>query len=162
MAVIEQVRDPLTHMIRNSLDHGIETLDVRIAQGKVPCGHIRLRACHESGSVVVQVIDDGGGLDRRRIIDRVRGLGLAFEPEKLSDQDLYRFIFHPGFSTAQTVTDLSGRGVGMDIVCRNINMLRGSVEVASDPGSGTTITVRLPLTLTIINGLKVGVGEETY
>src|SRR5204863_9813434 len=125
MTVIEHLRDPLTHMIRNSIDHGIEMPEVRAARDKDPCGKILLRAYHESGSIVIEVIDDGAGLNKQRIIDRARSHKLAAEPEKLSDQELYQFIFHPGFSTAETVTDLSGRGVGMDVVRRNIDMLRG-------------------------------------
>jgi two-component system, chemotaxis family, sensor kinase CheA len=162
MTVIEHLRDPLTHMIRNSIDHGIEMPDAREAKGKDPCGQILLRAYHESGSIVIEIIDDGAGLNRDRIIERARNHKLAAEPEKLSDQELFQFIFHPGFSTAETVTDLSGRGVGMDVVKRNIEMLRGFIQICSQPGAGTTFTIRVPLTLSIINGLKVGIAEQTY
>ena len=162
MTVIEHLRDPLTHIIRNSIDHGIEMPDVRAARGKDPCGKILLRAYHESGSIVIEVIDDGAGLNKQRIIERARSQKLAVEPEKLNDQELYQFIFHPGFSTAEAVTDLSGRGVGMDVVRRNIDMLRGFINISSEPGEGTMITIRVPLTLSIINGLKVGIAEQTY
>jgi two-component system, chemotaxis family, sensor kinase CheA len=160
--VIEQLRDPLTHMIRNAVDHGIESTQVRQGRGKDPCGRITLRACHEAGSIVIQVIDDGSGLDRERIMERAKSQGLATEPEKLTDDELYQLVFEPGFSTAETVTDFSGRGVGMDIVRRNVDSLRGSVSIDSRQGEGTTISIRLPLTLAIIEGFGVGVGDETY
>jgi two-component system chemotaxis sensor kinase CheA len=160
--VVEHLKDPLTHMIRNAVDHGIEPPEVRRAQGKDPCGRVTLRASHEGGSIVIQVMDDGAGLDRHRILQRARALGMLAEPGTAPEEDLDRLIFEPGFSTAEAVTDLSGRGVGMDVVRRNIDALRGSVGVASRPGEGTTVTMRLPLTLSIIEGLGVGVGEETY
>lgn len=162
MTVIEHLRDPLIHMIRNSIDHGIEMPDARESKGKDPCGTIVLRAYHESGSLVIQVNDDGAGLNRQRIIDRAKSHNLAAEPEKLSEQELFQFIFHPGFSTAEKITDLSGRGVGMDVVRRNIELLHGYIHIASQPDQGTTITIRVPLTLSIISGLKVGVSEQTY
>jgi two-component system chemotaxis sensor kinase CheA len=160
--VIEHLRDPLTHMIRNAVDHGIEPPHARKARGKDPCGRVTLRACHEAGSIVIQVADDGAGLDRERIIERARSLGIVAEPEKLPDAEIYGLIFEAGFSTAETVTDLSGRGVGMDVVRRNVDALRGSVGIDSRQGEGTSITIRLPLTLAIIEGFGVGVGEETY
>lgn len=160
--VIEHLRDPLTHMIRNAVDHGIEPPQGRQARGKDPCGHVSLRACHEAGSIVIQVADDGSGLDRERIVEQARSEGLVAEPEKLTDAEIYRLVFEPGFSTAEAVTDLSGRGVGMDIVRRNVEALRGSVAIDSRQGEGTTITIRLPLTLAIIEGFAVGVGDETY
>ena len=160
--VIEHLRDPLTHMIRNAVDHGIEPPHVRTAREKDPCGRVALRAFHEAGSIVIQVADDGAGLDRERIVERARSLGIVAEPEKLPDADIYALIFEAGFSTAETVTDLSGRGVGMDVVRRNVDALRGSVAVDSRPGEGTTITIRLPLTLAIIEGFGVGVGDETF
>lgn len=162
MTVIEHLRDPLTHMIRNSIDHGIEMPDVRMAAGKDACGQILLRAYHESSSLVIEIVDDGAGMNTQRIIERARSFKLAAEPEKLSEAEIFQFIFHPGFSTAQTVTDLSGRGVGMDVVRRNIETLRGSIGITSQPGAGTTITIRVPLTLSIISGLKVGISEQTY
>jgi len=160
--VIEHLRDPLTHMIRNAVDHGIEPPQGRQARGKDPCGHVSLRACHEAGSIVIQVADDGSGFDRERIVEQARSEGLVAEPEKLTDAEIYRLVFEPGFSTAEAVTDLSGRGVGMDIVRRNVEALRGSVAIDSRQGEGTTITIRLPLTLAIIEGFGVGVGDETY
>jgi two-component system chemotaxis sensor kinase CheA len=160
--VIEHLRDPLTHMIRNAVDHGIEPPQGRQARGKDPCGHVSLRACHEAGSIVIQVADDGSGLDRERIVEQAKSEGLVAEPEKLTDAEIYRLVFEPGFSTAEAVTDLSGRGVGMDVVRRNVEALRGSVAIDSRQGEGTTITIRLPLTLAIIEGFGVGVGDETY
>ncbi len=162
LSVVEHLKDPLMHMIRNALDHGIETPNMRQARGKDPCGLLTLRAFHDGGSIVIQVIDDGAGLNRERIAAQARLQGSVPEPEQLADQDLYQLIFEPGFSTAEAVTDLSGRGVGMDVVRRNIESLRGSVIIDSRPGSGTTITIRLPLTLAIIEGFGVGVGEDTF
>jgi len=162
LSVVEHLKDPLTHMIRNALDHGIETPEIRQAQGKDRCGLITLSASHDGANIVIQVKDDGAGLSRERIVERARSLGMIAEPEKLADQDLYQFIFEPGFSTAETITDISGRGVGMDVVRRNIEALRGSVNIDSQRGRGTTITIRLPLTLAIIDGFGVGVGDETY
>jgi two-component system chemotaxis sensor kinase CheA len=160
--VIEHLRDPLTHMIRNAVDHGIEPAHVRQARGKDPCGRVTLRAYHEAGSIVIQVADDGAGLDRERIVERAKSQGIVSEPEKLTDAEVYQFVFEPGFSTAETVTDLSGRGVGMDVVRRNVEALRGSIAIDSHPSEGSTITIRLPLTLAIIEGFGVGVGNETY
>jgi two-component system chemotaxis sensor kinase CheA len=161
-AVIDHLRDPLTHMIRNAVDHGIQLPEARRAAGKDPCGRIVLRAYHEVGNVVIQMQDDGAGLNRRRIRERAKAAGLSAEPEKLADGDLLRLIFEPGFSTAEKVTSVSGRGVGMDIVKRNVELLRGTVAVSSEEGNGTTITIRLPLTMAIIAGFSVGVEEETY
>lgn len=160
--VIEQLRDPLIHMIRNAVDHGIEPPQVRKARGKDPSGRITLRAYHDAGSIVIQMADDGTGLNRERIVERAKSQGLAAEPEKLTDDELYQLVFEPGFSTAETVTDFSGRGVGMDVVRRNIDSLRGSVTIDSRQGEGLTITIRLPLTLAIIEGFGVGVEGETY
>jgi two-component system chemotaxis sensor kinase CheA len=160
--VIEHLRDPLTHMIRNAVDHGIEPPPARKARGKDPCGRVTLRAFHDAGSIVIEVADDGTGLDRERIIERARSLGIVAEPEKLPDAEIYGLVFEAGFSTAETVTDLSGRGVGMDVVRRNVDALRGSVAIDSRQGEGTTITIRLPLTLAIIEGFGVGVGDETF
>jgi two-component system chemotaxis sensor kinase CheA len=160
--VIEHIRDPLTHMVRNAVDHGIESPDVRTAGGKDASGNITLRSYHESGNVVIQVEDDGAGLDRERISCRARSVGLVAEPERLSDRELNQLILEPGFSTADAVTELSGRGVGMDVVRRNIEALRGSVCIESCEGHGTTITIRLPLTLAIIDGFAVGIDAETY
>ena len=162
LSVVEHLKDPLTHMIRNALDHGIETPEIRQAQGKERCGLITLSASHDGANIVIQVKDDGAGLSRERIVERARSLEMIAEPEKLADQNLYQLIFEPGFTTAQTITDISGRGVGMDVVRRNIEALRGSVAINSQPGRGTTITIRLPLTLAIIDGFGVGVGDETF
>jgi two-component system chemotaxis sensor kinase CheA len=162
MSIIEHLKDPLTHMIRNALDHGIETPEARQARGKNPCGVLKLQARHEGGSIVIEVSDDGNGLDRERILARGLALGMVAESEHWSDEELYGLIFAPGFSTATTVTDLSGRGVGMDVVKSNIEALRGTVSVQSRPGEGTSITIQLPLTLAIIDGFGVGVGDETY
>ncbi len=161
-AVVEYVRDPLTHMVRNALDHGIEAPDVRRAAGKDPIGRLTLRAFHEAGAMVIQVADDGAGLDRRRIAEKAVAMGLAADGARLSEEDLARVVFEPGFSTAERVTEISGRGVGMDVVRRNVEMLRGSVAIESEPGRGTTITIRVPLTLAIIQGFKVGIGDESY
>jgi len=160
--VIEHLKDPLTHMIRNALDHGIETPEVREAAGKDATGCITLRAMHAAGNIVIQVEDDGAGLNRRRIVEKALSKGMVSESQNLSDEGIYQIVFEPGFSTAETVTGLSGRGVGMDVVRKNIEALRGSVGIESRGGKGTTITIRLPLTLAIIEGFGVGVGEETY
>ena len=162
VSVIEHLKDPLTHMIRNALDHGIEHPETRKARGKDPSGTISLKAFHEGANIVIQVSDDGTGLERNKIIEQAKIFGNVAEPDLLADQDLYRMIFEPGFSTADAVTDLSGRGVGMDVVRRNIEALRGSVGVDSERGKGTTITIRLPLTLAIIEGFGVGLGDDTY
>jgi two-component system chemotaxis sensor kinase CheA len=160
--VVEQLRGPLNHMIRNAIDHGIERPHVRQAAGKDPVGTIRVRAGHESGNVVVQMSDDGIGLDRERIVARAMESGIVSSGDALRDPDIFRLIFEPGFSTSETVSEVSGRGVGLDVVRRNIEALRGSVDVASRPGEGTTFTIRLPLTLAIIEGLGVEAGGETY
>ena len=162
VSVIEHLKDPLTHMIRNALDHGIEQPETRKASGKVPCGTISLKAFHEGANIVIQVSDDGAGLNRNKIIERAKVISTVTEPEKLADPELYRLIFEPGFSTADTVTDMSGRGVGMDVVRRNIEALRGSVSIDSESGKGSTVTIRLPLTLAIIEGFGVGIGADTY
>jgi len=160
--VVERLRDPLTHMLRNAIDHGIESTELRAGLGKSLEGTVTLRAAHEGGSIVIEVRDDGAGFNRARIAERARSTGLASQPEQLPDAELLGFVFAPGFSTAETVTDLSGRGVGMDVVRHNIDALRGSIDIASVEGEGSTVTVRLPLTLAIIDGFGVGVGAETY
>jgi two-component system, chemotaxis family, sensor kinase CheA len=160
--VVQHIHDPLTHMIRNALDHGIESPEVRMKRGKDPCGSVTLRAYREAGSIVIQLADDGGGLDREKILARARALGRVTDPEGLTDHELHRLVLEPGFSTAPQITDLSGRGIGLDVVRRNVERLRGSVGIESRPGDGTTITLRLPLTLAIIAGFVVGVGSETY
>jgi len=160
--VVEKIGDPLTHLVRNAMDHGIEPADVRLARGKPAHGTVALNAYHESGSIVIEVSDDGGGLKRERILAKALERGLAEPGRGYSDKEIFGMIFEPGFSTAEQVTNLSGRGVGMDVVKRNILALRGSVEIASTEGAGTTVTVRLPLTLAIINGFQVGVGKSVF
>jgi two-component system chemotaxis sensor kinase CheA len=162
MNVIEHLRDPLTHIVRNAVDHGIETPDKREAIGKDPRGRLSLQAWHEGGSIVIKVQDDGAGLERGRVIERARAMGYNADFDKLADSELFRLILEPGFSTASEVTEYSGRGVGMDVVRRNVEALRGVISIDSRAGTGTTITIRLPLTLAIIRGFAVGVDEETY
>ena len=161
-AVVEYVRDPLMHMVRNALDHGIESPEVRRAAGKDPTGTLVLRAYHEAGSMVIQVVDDGAGLDRKLIAEKAVAMGLAADGARLDDEELARIVLEPGFSTAERVTELSGRGVGMDVVRRNVEALRGSVAIESERGRGTSVTIRVPLTLAIIQGFKVGIGDEVY
>ena len=161
-SVVEHVRDPLTHMVRNALDHGIEPPDVRRAHGKDPVGTVTLRAFHEGGSMVIEVEDDGGGLDRRKIAERAVAMGIVSDPSRVDDEELARAVFEPGLSTAERVTEISGRGVGMDVVRRNVEALRGSVSLRSEPGRGTTVTLRVPLTLAIIQGFEVGIAGESF
>lgn len=161
-SVVEHIRDPLTHMIRNAIDHGLEPPEVRQGLGKDPCGQLTLRARHDAGSLLIELQDDGAGLDRERILARARAQGLVPEGAQPGDQELYRLIFEPGFSTADEVSDLSGRGVGLDVVRRNVEALRGSVGLESRPGLGTTLSLRLPLTLAIIEGLNVRLGPDTF
>ncbi len=160
--VLEQLKDPLLHLLRNAVDHGLEPPTARAKQGKNACGVIRLTAAHSGGNIVVTLQDDGAGFDRARILDKARRLGLLSGQDEIRDQDTYGLVFRAGFSTAESVTDLSGRGVGLDVVRRNIDMLRGTVEIASTSGKGSTITIRLPLTLAIIDGFSVRVGAETF
>ncbi|MBP6899104.1 MAG: chemotaxis protein CheA [Burkholderiaceae bacterium] len=160
--VVEKIGDPLTHLVRNAMDHGIEPVEQRLAQGKPAQGTVSLNAYHDSGSIVIEVGDDGGGLKRERILAKAVERGLVEPGRVLSDGEVYALIFEPGFSTAEAVTNLSGRGVGMDVVKSNITALRGSVDVHSIEGQGTTVTVRLPLTLAIINGFQVSAGGSTF
>lgn len=160
--VVEKISDPLMHLVRNSIDHGIEPMDVRRAAGKPAAGILRLNAYHDSGSIVIEVSDDGAGLDRIRILQKAIERGLVSADQSLSDQEICNLIFEPGFSTAETVTNLSGRGVGMDVVRRNITALRGTVDLDTKPGQGTTFRVRMPLTLAIIDGFQVGVEKSSY
>jgi two-component system chemotaxis sensor kinase CheA len=160
-SVVQHLKDPILHMIRNAVDHGIEPADVRRQRGKPPVGAITIRAAHQGGNIIVEVRDDGAGLDREKILELIRKRALMMEPERLSDHELYQLIFQSGFSTATEVSDLSGRGVGMDVIRRNVQALRGSVYVTSRPGAGATIHVSLPLTLAMIEGFAVGVGMET-
>jgi two-component system chemotaxis sensor kinase CheA len=160
--VVEKIGDPLMHLVRNAMDHGIEPADVRVASGKQAKGMIKLNAFHESGSIVIEVSDDGGGLRKEKILAKAIERGLVDPERKLTDGEIYNLIFEAGFSTAEKVTNLSGRGVGMDVVKRNITALRGSVDVSSTEGAGTTVTVRLPLTLAIIDGFLVQVGGSVF
>lgn len=160
--LIEQLADPMMHMVRNAIDHGLETSAERLAAGKPAEGLIRLLAVHQSGSILISIADNGRGLDRRRILEKARSRGLVHENAALTDAQIDQLIFEPGFSTAAVVSDLSGRGVGMDVVRRNIQQLRGRVEVHSVSGQGTTMTMKLPLTLAIIDGLVVGARGERF
>ncbi|MEJ5210160.1 MAG: chemotaxis protein CheA [Burkholderiales bacterium] len=160
-SLIEKIADPLTHLVRNSLDHGIETPDKRLAAGKPAKGTLTLRASHQGGNIVIEVIDDGAGLNRERILAKARERGLPVS-DTMSDQEVWQLIFAPGFSTAEVVTDVSGRGVGMDVVKRNIEGMGGRVELSSVPGQGTTVTIRLPLTLAILDGMSVAVQDEIF
>ena len=160
--IVEKLSDPLVHMIRNAIDHGLENSDDRVANGKPELGTIRLTAAHQRGGIVIRIQDDGKGLDRSRILAKAIDRGLVKADATLTESEIFSLIFQPGFSTAEKVTDLSGRGVGMDVVRRNIENLRGKVEIQSRPGQGTTFTILLPLTLAIIDGLLVGVGGERY
>ena len=159
--LIERIADPLMHLVRNSIDHGMEPSAERLALGKNATGKLTVRARHEGGNVVISVADDGRGLDRRKILAKAHDLGLDTAAEWAEDE-VWQLIFRPGFSTAETVTEVSGRGVGMDVVRRNVQALGGKIEIASVSGRGTTITIRLPLTLAIIDGLSVRVDGETY
>jgi len=159
--LVEKITDPLTHLVRNSCDHGIETPDERLAQGKPAHGTITLVASHQGGSIVIEVRDDGRGLNRAKLLAKARERGID-APDTLTDAEVYALIFAPGFSTADAVTDVSGRGVGMDVVKKNITALGGTVEIDSAEGYGMTVRVRLPLTLAIMDGMSVGVGAECY
>lgn len=160
-SLIERIIDPLTHLVRNSLDHGIETPDKRVAAGKDPTGQLVLSAQHHGGNIVIEVSDDGGGLNRERILAKAIQNRLPVS-ENISDEEVWQLIFAPGFSTAEVVTDVSGRGVGMDVVKRNIQEMGGHVEISCRPGLGTTIRIVLPLTLAILDGMSVKVGGETF
>ena len=160
--VVEKIGDPLTHLVRNAMDHGIEPAEVRLANGKPAQGTLRLNAYHDAGGIVIEVGDDGGGLNKDRILAKAVERGLIEEGASLAERDIYNLIFEPGFSTAAQVSNLSGRGVGMDVVKRNITALRGTVDLSSVEGHGTTVHIRLPLTLAIIDGFLIGVGKSVY
>jgi two-component system, chemotaxis family, sensor kinase CheA len=160
--VVEKIGDPLTHLVRNSMDHGIEPAEVRLARGKPVKGTLRLNAYHDAGSIVIEVTDDGGGLNKAKILSKAIERGLVDENANLSDKEIYNLIFEAGFSTADAISNLSGRGVGMDVVRSNIQALRGRIELDSVEGQGSTIRIRLPLTLAIIDGFMVGVGDTTF
>jgi two-component system chemotaxis sensor kinase CheA len=162
-SMVERIEDPLVHMIRNSVDHGIEPhVDDRTSTGKTAQATIKLSAFHEGGSIVIEIADDGRGLNREAILKKARAQGLVREGENPSDAEVWGLIFLPGFSTAKEVTEISGRGVGMDVVKRNIESMRGRVTVTSTPGKGTTFRLILPLTLAIIEGMLVACGSERY
>ena len=160
-SLVERITDPLTHLVRNSLDHGLETPERRRAAGKPETGTITLSAYHQSGNIVIEVGDDGAGLNRARILAKAKERGMPVT-DVMTDQEVWQLIMEPGFSTAEQVTEVSGRGVGMDVVKKNISAMGGRIELDSVTGVGTRITVRLPLTLAILDGMSVGVGKETY
>jgi two-component system chemotaxis sensor kinase CheA len=160
--VVDQIGDPLLHMVRNSVDHGIELPAERIAAGKPPEGTICLKAYHQGGNFIIEIQDDGKGLDRDRILRKAIERGIVSEHDNLSDEEIYQLIFSAGFSTAEQVTDVSGRGVGMDVVRRNVEALQGSISIRSQKGKGCRMIVRLPLTLAILDGLLVRVANDSY
>lgn len=160
--VMEKIGDPLVHLVRNSLDHGIEMPDIRVDNGKDAMGTIELNAFHQGGNIVIEIKDDGAGLNHERILSKAISSGIVKEEDNLSDDQINDLIFAPGFSTAEVVSDVSGRGVGMDVVRRNIRSLGGTVEVKSEKGIGSVFTIRLPLTLAILDGQLIRVGSETY
>ncbi len=160
--VVEDINDPLMHMVRNSMDHGLETAERRLAAGKSEAGRLSLGAYHEGGKIVIRIEDDGAGLDVDRILAKARAQGIVAEDETLTPGEIHQLIFRPGFSTAEKVTDISGRGVGMDVVRRNIDALRGRIDIQTTPGQGTTFLIKLPLTLAILDGLVLLVGRERY
>ncbi|MEO7623292.1 MAG: chemotaxis protein CheW [Gallionella sp.] len=159
--LIEKISDPITHLVRNSLDHGIELPAERIAQGKDPQGTITLRAAHQGGSIILEVSDDGAGLNRERILAKAKEKGMPVS-DGMSDAEVWQIIFAPGFSTAAVVTDVSGRGVGMDVVKKNIESISGRIDIHSVHGQGSSMTIRLPLTLAILDGLSIAVGDHIY
>lgn len=160
--VLEKMSDPLVHLVRNALDHGIEMPQQRVAEGKPEVGLLKLHAFHQSGSIIIQISDDGAGIDLEKVSQKAKRLGLIHSEENLTDEQLYEFIFHPGLSTATQVSDLSGRGVGMDVVRRNIRALGGTIDVKSKRGKGSTFNIRLPLTLAILDGQLVRIGHDIY
>jgi two-component system chemotaxis sensor kinase CheA len=159
--LVEKITDPLTHLVRNSCDHGIESPADRLARGKPEAGTITLAASHQGGSIVIEVRDDGKGLSRPQLLAKARERGID-APDTMTDAEVWSLIFAPGFSTADVVTDVSGRGVGMDVVKKNITALGGTVEIDSSKGYGMSVKVRLPLTLAIMDSMSVGVGGECY
>ncbi len=160
--VVEKIGDPLTHLVRNSMDHGIEAAELRLARGKPVQGTLKLNAYHDAGSIVIEVSDNGGGLNKEKILSKAIERGLVAEGANLTDKEIYNLIFEAGFSTVEAVSNLSGRGVGMDVVRRNIQALRGTVDLDSVEGKGSTVRIRLPLTLAIIDGFMVGIGNAAY
>ena len=160
--VVDKIADPLVHMVRNSLDHGIEPGEARVKAGKKATGRVELRAFHQAGNIVIEIEDDGKGLDKNRILKKAIDNGVVDPGQELPDEEVFKLVFHPGLSTAEKVTSVSGRGVGMDVVKKNIESLRGKIEIGSTPGKGTIFTIRLPLTLAVIDGQVVSIGEHRY
>lgn len=160
--VVDKIADPLVHMVRNALDHGVERPEDRIKAGKNPTGRVELRAFHQAGNIVIELQDDGKGLDKEKIVKKAVDQGLVEPGQELSDEEAFKLIFHPGLSTAEKITSISGRGVGMDVVKKNIEALRGRVDISSIKGQGTTFTIRLPLTLAVIDGQVVRIGQARY
>jgi two-component system chemotaxis sensor kinase CheA len=160
--VVEEIADPLVHMVRNAIDHGIERPEARVAAGKPETGELHLKAFHQGSNIVIELRDDGRGIDPAKVLARARAQGLVAENASLSNEEIFALIFLPGFSTAEKVTTVSGRGVGMDVVKRNIEKLRGKIEITSETGRGSTFRVKLPLTMAIIDGLVVRVGRDRF
>ncbi len=160
--VVDKIADPLIHMVRNSLDHGVEPSEDRVKAGKSPTGRVELRAFHQAGHIVIEIQDDGKGLDKDRILAKAVANGVVEAGQDLPDEEVFKLVFHPGLSTAEKITSVSGRGVGMDVVKKNIESLRGKIEINSTPGQGTTFTIRLPLTLAVIDGQVVCIGKHRY
>ncbi len=160
--MVDEIYNPLVHMVRNSVDHGLESTEERRIAGKPEKGMIQLKAYHRGGNIVIEIVDDGKGLNREKILEKAKKNGLVHSADNLADQDIFRLIFLPGFSTAEKVTEVSGRGVGMDVVRQAIDRLRGKIEIESAPGEGTTFALSFPLTLAIIDGMIVKVGSERY
>jgi two-component system chemotaxis sensor kinase CheA len=161
-SLIEKLADPLVHMVRNSVDHGIESSEKRKTNGKSETGNVNLRAYHQAGNIVIELEDDGKGLDKEKILDKAIKNGVVTADQNLSDSEIHKLIFHPGLSTAEKITDVSGRGVGMDVVRKNIEALRGKIDITSKKGEGTKFTISLPLTLAIIDGQIIKVGNQRY
>jgi two-component system, chemotaxis family, sensor kinase CheA len=160
--VVDKIADPLIHMVRNSVDHGIESSEDRVKAGKSATGRVELRAFHQAGNIVIEIEDDGKGLDKDRILKKAIDSGVVEPGQDLSDEEVFKLVFHPGLSTAEKVTSVSGRGVGMDVVKKNIELLRGKIDISSTRGKGTIFTIRLPLTLAVIDGQIVCIGEHRY
>lgn len=160
--VVDKIADPLVHMVRNAIDHGVEPPEDRAKVGKNPTGHVELRAFHQAGNIVIELEDDGKGLDKDRILKKAAEQGLIEPGQELSDDEAFKLIFHPGLSTAEKITAVSGRGVGMDVVKKNIEALRGRVDITSARGKGSTFSIRLPLTLAVIDGQVVRIGDARY
>jgi two-component system chemotaxis sensor kinase CheA len=161
-SVIDKLADPLMHMVRNAVDHGIESAEQRVASGKSKAGTVKLSASQAGGNIYIHIEDDGKGLDPEKLINKAREKGIISAEQNLSDQEAYRLIFAPGFSTAQVVTDVSGRGVGMDVVRKNIESMRGKVDIQSTIGKGSVFVIELPLTLAIMEGIEASIGEEHF